>query len=189
MYSDSDHPEAGHNLRLAALVGLIVALSVLRLLPHPPNFTPILAVGLFGGAMFRRRWQAFGVPLLAMLASDFGIELLFGFGFHALLPVVYLCVAGGVGLGMLLPARLSAKAIFVSGLAVSVGFFIVTNFAVWATSAMYPLTAPGLLACYAAAIPFFSNTLLGTLVYSGLMFGSWTVLTRRYAALAIPAVE
>jgi hypothetical protein len=59
------------------------------LLPHPPNFTPVLAIGLFGGARLEDRREAFAVPLVAMLLRDVGLEVIRGRGFHVLMPIVY----------------------------------------------------------------------------------------------------
>ncbi|MCV6603914.1 MAG: hypothetical protein OIF34_01315, partial [Porticoccaceae bacterium] len=56
----------------------------------------------------------------------------------------------------------------------SVLFFVLTNFGVWLSGAMYPMTPSGLMACYVAAIPFFHNTLIATALYSALLFsGEW----------------
>ncbi len=53
--------------------------AVSRLQPHPPNFTPIGAIVLFGGAHFASRWEAFLVPLAAMVFSD---AIMAGTGWH-----------------------------------------------------------------------------------------------------------
>ncbi len=58
-------------------------------------------------------------------------------------------------------------------------FFIITNFAVWLTSGMYSLNAEGFLLCFTLAIPFFQNSLLGDLAYSGILFGAMYYLERR----------
>jgi len=63
-------------------------------------------------------------------------------------------------------------------------FFVVTNFGTWAVSGMYPMTLAGLAACYLAAIPFFQNTVVGDLFYSGVLFGGFALLER-----AIPAIR
>ena len=62
-------------------------------------------------------------------------------------------------------------------------FFIVTNFAVWMSGTMYPPTLDGLILCYTMAIPFFGNTLAGTLFYVSLLSlvsYSATNISRRY---------
>jgi hypothetical protein len=67
----------------------------------------------------------------------------------------------------------------------SVLFFLVTNFGVWLGSTMYPQSGAGLLAAYVAGIPFFQNTVLGTLFYSTLMFGSFATLRQRNPGLSL----
>lgn len=150
------------------MVHVLVLLSALcRLLPHPPNFTPVLAVALFGGAHLPRR-AAIAVPLLALLLSD----LLLGYPFTGMNLVVYACFLSGVWLGTRVgtePAwgrRLGAAA---SG---SVLFYLVTNFAVWLSpEGMYAHTLEGLLRCYVMALPFFRNSLAGDLLWTGALFG------------------
>jgi len=73
------------NARFATLVAMILAAAATRLFPHPPNFTPIGAMALFGGAHFASPLVALAVPLCAMLLSD----LLLGFGVHPVMPFVY----------------------------------------------------------------------------------------------------
>src|SRR2546429_9840040 len=73
------------NVRFVTLVGIVVAATAMRLMPHPPNVTPIAAIALFGGAHFTSKRAALAVPLLAMCLSD----LLLGFGVHRVMPFVY----------------------------------------------------------------------------------------------------
>lgn len=160
--------------RFWLMVGIVVAGAALRLLPHPPNFAPVGALALFGGAHFERKRFAFAVPLAAMLVSDAVLEALFGWGFHSAMPVVYGAFALIVCVGFLLRERRGA-AVAVSGgtLASAAIFYLTTNFAVWATSGMYPKTLAGLATCYIAAIPFFGATLAGDLFYCAVLFGSF----------------
>ncbi len=167
----------GNRLRMAVLVGAIVAAAALRLLPHPPNFSPIAAMALFGGAHFSRNPLAFAAPLAAMLLSDAVI------GFHAGVPFVYGGIALTVLLGWAIRTRLSPVSVGLAALASSVLFFALTNFGVWLTSGMYPQTLSGLAACFVAAIPFFQNTAAGDLFYSGLLFGGFALLERSVPAL------
>src|SRR5689334_15212272 len=67
---DSNSRAGFPNLRAATLVAMIVAAAATRIIPHPWNFTAVGAMCLFGGAYFRRRWQAFFVPLAALVLSD-----------------------------------------------------------------------------------------------------------------------
>ena len=168
---------AGMNSRLLVLISAILAAAVLRLVPHPPNLTPIGAMALFGGAMFGRRAVAFLAPLAALLLSDLII------GFHDGMVWVYGSVALIVMVGMGALARVSALRVLGAALASSALFFVITNFGVWATSGMYAKSVGGLAACYVAAIPFFQNTIAGDLFYSALLFGGFALLERAVPAL------
>src|SRR5712692_2590492 len=139
-------------LRGAVIVTLIVLSAVLRILPHPWNLTPVGAMALFSGAMFRNRWIAFLLPLASLFAGDVFV------GFHKLMLIVYASFAVSVAIGRWLgESRTVARiggAVFLGALQ----FFAVTNFAVWALGGFYPKTSQGLASCFAAAVPFFWNT-------------------------------
>lgn len=161
-------------------IGIIFALMASRLLPHPDNFTPIIAACLFGGAYFASARWAVAVPLLAMLLSDIALELISpAGGFHNLMWVVYACFAGFVGLGICLRKMESVAAPVLMAFAASTLFFILSNFAVWLTSGFYPLTLGGLLACYIAALPFYGNGLAGDLFWTASLFGLWRLASVR----------
>ena len=177
---------AENHKRLITLSGLILMVALSRLLPHPPNFSPVATLALFGGASLVTRKWAFIVPLIAMLLSDIGLEFLTGQGFHSLMPVVYMTFAITVGIGIWTAKRISVGTIIGGTLAASVLFFVVTNFAVWVSGGFYPKTPEGLLACYTAAIPFFGNTLMGNFVYVGLMFGGWAFMENKFPVLMRP---
>jgi len=160
--------------RFYVLVGMILAAAASRLIPHPPNFAPIGAMALFGGACFADRRVAFLVPLAAMFVSDLAIGALSGdlaLGLHRLIPAVYGSFALIVCLGLWLRKRRTFVPIAGAAIVGSVLFFVLTNFGVWALGTWYPKTWEGLVACYVAAIPFFHNTLLGDAVYSTALFG------------------
>jgi Family of unknown function (DUF6580) len=164
--------------RLTVLAGMLLAAAVSRLLPHPPNFTPVAALALFGGASFSDKRTAFLVPLTALFLSDLWL------GFYALTPLVYGCFAVSVCLGFWLRRGRGVARIAAAAVAGSVIFFIVTNLGVWAFDSLYPKTMAGITECYVAAIPFFRNTLAGDLVYSGLLFGGLALAEKRWPALA-----
>jgi hypothetical protein len=172
-----------NNARLLAILSAIVGAAALRLVPHPPNFTPIAAMALFSGAYLTRRWLSFAVPLAAMLLSDAVL------GFHSGMPFVYGSVALIVLIGWLGLKRVSSFGVVAAALISSVLFFAVTNFGTWAVSGMYPLTPAGLAACYVAAIPFFQNTVVGDLFYSGVLFGGFALLERTIPAVRRGAVR
>ena len=165
------------NTRLAVVVGMILAAAAARLLPHPPNFTPIAAIALFGGAQFGNRGLGFIVPLAAMFLGDLLI------GFHALMPFVYGSFALTVCLGMWLRQNQTIARTVLAALAGSILFFAITNFAVWAKLGSYPATGAGLMACYVAAIPYFQNTVLGDLFYTAVLFGGLSFAQDRFSGL------
>jgi hypothetical protein len=165
------------NLRFKVLAGMILVAALSRLLPHPPNFTPIAALALFGGAQFANPRAAFLVPLVAMLLSDLIL------GFTNLTPVIYGCFALTVCLGFWVRRRRDVGRIAVAALAGSLLFFVITNFAVWAASGLYPRTLAGLVECYIAALPFFRNTLAGDLFYSAILFGGLKLAERQLPRL------
>lgn len=166
-----------NRLRFSVLAGMILAAAASRLIPHPPNFTPIAAIALFGGAHFADKRAAFLVPLAGLLLSDFVL------GFHTLIPVVYGAFALSVCLGFWVRDRPSALRVGGTAVFSAVLFFVLTNFGVWALGTLYPRTIIGLVECYVAAIPFFANTLLSNLFYSALLFGGMAMAERRYMPL------
>ncbi|HET8749143.1 MAG TPA: DUF6580 family putative transport protein [Sphingomicrobium sp.] len=158
--------------RIFALLAAVFAAAALRLVPHPPNFSPIDAMALFSGAYLGRRWLAFVAPLGALLLSD---SLL---GFYQGMEFQYVSVALIVLLGWVALPKVSVLRLGGATVAGSVLFFAITNFGTWLTSGMYPHTLPGLGACFIAAIPFYQNTLAGDLVYAALLFGSFALAER-----------
>ncbi len=172
-------------LLLAALI-FIAALS--RLIPHPPNFSPIEAVALFGGAYFVKRGWALLVPLLAMFASDLVLGLVNGGIYwswfaNASYLLIYACIALSTLLGFGLRGKVSGGRVLGYSLAGSVLFFVVTNFGTWLGGSMYSHDLAGLTTAYIAGIPFFQWTVAGTLFYSALLFGGFELLRRRHPAL------
>lgn len=151
--------------------------AIARILPHLPNFTPIGAIALFGAARGNRR-SALLVPLAAMALSDLFI------GGHATLPYVYgsfilVALLGMVVFrnGVTVPRAIGAS------LASSMILFVVSNFGVWASGTLYAPTLDGLITCYAMALPYLRNTMLGDLFYVGVLFGGYA-FARRHADLS-----
>jgi len=168
---------ANHS-RLIALISAILVAAVLRLVPHPPNFTPIGAMALFSGAYLGRRAIAFAAPLGALLLSDLVL------GFYHGQATVYFSVALIAMIGMLALSRVSPLRVGTAAILSSVLFFAITNFGMWLFSGVYPHTLAGLEACYVAAIPFFQNTIAGDLFYATLLFGGFKV-----AELLVPGLR
>ncbi len=170
-----DHPTNRGNLVLRALAvcGVLLVLGVAgRLLPHVENFTPVAAIALFAGFLFRRRLLAAAIPLVIMLVSD---------AFLGATPLgvkvtVYVAFLFPLLFAPLLRKRLSPVRIGGSALIAAIFFYLATNFAVWLGAAFYPQTLGGLLACYGAALPFLAKKLIGDLLWSGAIFGSYAVI-------------
>ena len=164
-------------LRGAVIVILIGLAAVLRIVPHPWNMTPVGAMALFSGAMFRNRWIAFLLPLASLFAGDVFV------GFHKLMIVVYASFAVSVAIGRWLAENRSVARI---GGAVFLGalqFFVVTNFAMWAVGGFYPKTTAGLVNCFVAAVPFFWNTVAGDALYVGVLFGGFALAEKMVPAI------
>ena len=168
-------------LQFGIPIGMLLAAAMSRLLPHPPNFTPVIALALFGGAYFKPNGLAFAVPLAAMIISDialtFTIDTTF---FSPMRPVIYSCIAATTWMGFAVRRKISTGRLAAVSLAGSSLLFLASNLAVWIfQKGMYPDTPGGLLMCYVAALPFFKNTLLSTAFYTGLLFGVYEYVRRR----------
>jgi hypothetical protein len=166
-------------LRSILVAVMIVLAAVLRIVPHPWNFTPVGAMALFSGAMIRDRRVTFLFPLVALFAGDLFI------GLHRLIPIVYASFLISVFIGTQLADR---RGLLRIGAAVFLGalqFFLVTNFAVWQLSVTYPHTPSGLAVCYIAGLPFFGNALAGDALYATLFFGIFALAEHLVPALLL----
>lgn len=179
-------------LRFVIAVLMIFAAAALRVLPHPWNFTPVGAMAIFAGSLFRNRWVAFLLPLAALFAGDLFV------GLYKLMFIVYVSFALSVAIGRwLAPWRRQsclrastpsptltrvAGAVFLGALQ----FFLVTNFAMWALGDFYPKTSTGLATCFINAIPYFWNTLAGDALYSAILFGGFA-LAEKFLPQIAPA--
>lgn len=143
---------------------LILIVVVSRLVPHPPNFSPVLSIALFAGAMFPSKWKAFLIPVAGLVLSNFLL------GFYTVAWVVVGLMVAITAIGLLMKTNKSAPRWIGYSLGASVVFFIVSNFFVWAFSGYYPLTMEGLMTSYTLALPFFQNTVISTLFYSLVLF-------------------
>jgi hypothetical protein len=159
---------------------MILAAAASRLIPHPPNAASITAVALFGGAYLSDRRLAFVVPITALFLSDLAL------GLYSHMWVTYGSFALVVSIGFQLRKRRTPLAIAGAALASSTLFFVITNLGVWVFGPLYPRTMQGFLTCYAAAIPFFQNTLLGDGLYTAVLFGGFALAERWWPVLREP---
>ena len=136
----------------------IAVLVQIRLIPHPPNFTPILAAGIFSGFYFRHFFSGLFIIILSMFLGDLYL------GFHSTMFFTYISLAIAVILGFSI-RQLKFSRIMISGLVSSASFFLITNFGAWLTLDMYEKNFAGLMSSYTLAIPFFQNTLISTFLY------------------------
>jgi hypothetical protein len=156
----------------AYLLLLVALLS--RLVPHPDwlNFTAVGGALLYFGA--RRSWREMIAPLAAFMAADYFLTIYsyhYAFVWQNYIPTWGWYLAA-MALGqILLHSRTTFVRVAAGVVLGPTSFFAISNFAVWVTGGMYPRNAGGLLACYAAALPFYWNDLLSTAVVGGLAFG------------------
>ena len=142
---------------------------LVRLLPHPPNFTPITALALFGATTFKNKYLGVFLPLIVMVLSDIYL------GFYGITLWVY-----GSFLLISLLGRYWKKIKVTNVLVSSLIFFIITNFGVWLGG--YPKTLEGFLMCYTLALPFLINSILGDLFFSYLMKFSFQSVEKKVLA-------
>jgi len=175
------------------LAALIIVAALTRVLPHPPNFSPIAAIALFGGAYFAARAWAVLVPLAGLLISDLVLASVNG-GLYASwfggsgIWVIYGCIGLTTAMGFGLRGKVTGVRVLGYSLAGSALFFVVTNFAAWLGNPMYPKTAAGLVASYVAGIPFLQWSVLGTLFYAAVLFGGFALLRRQLPVLRAQTV-
>ena len=173
------------NRSLVISLFLMVLVSALyRILPNRPmGFAPQIAIGLFSGALFvkNKKW-AFALPLLSMLISDLLYQALYNAGvtniqgFYDGQWLNYLLFAGMTAFGFLINTKKIGN-VFIAALAAPTSYFLVSNFFVWASDRGFGLNRPktfaGLLLCYDDALPFYTNSLVATVVFAAVLFGSY----------------
>tara|TARA_Y100001970_G_C14161863_1_gene819028 strand:- start:939 stop:1460 length:522 start_codon:yes stop_codon:yes gene_type:complete len=160
------------NIRSLSIILVIFIAALSRLIPHPPNFTPIIAMGLFSGFYFNNsKALAILVPFMAMFVSDIFL------GFHVISFFVYLGLLLIVFIGFIIPnykGTTSFDNILFGSMGGSLTFFIISNFGVFLIG--YPKSLSGFVACYTAAIPFFQTSIMADLLFTTLIFLSYDVI-------------
>ena len=164
------------------LIAIILFAAFSRLIPHPPNFTPIIAMGLFASAYIKDKRIALLIPLLAMLLADTFL------GFYGIIYWVYGSLIIISCIGILLKNRTNLMNCTTAALGSSLIFFLITNFGVWFMGGFYEKSLMGFLTCYAMALPFFLNTLAGSIFYSVIMFGGYEGLKHYFPDTASDSI-
>jgi hypothetical protein len=177
------------NHQLLFVLLLIALATVTRLLPHPINFTPLLAVALFAGRHISGRLSGIGIVAASMLVIDLpyvASQVFPQADTTSLSKIILVNVfVYGTVIGLTFAAQKTKsyrgfRTTLFGSLAASMAFFLITNFASWL--AYYPTSWTGLAACYTSAIPFFKNTWISTLLYSGVLFGCLSLFNRLFAS-------
>jgi len=151
-----------------------------RLIPHPPNVSPMTSIALFGGSRLSPR-SAFAITMATMVLSDvllalawghraFGLWSLFSYSGFALIVLAGQRLRSAPGAGRTL-GYLAGSSVF---------YWIWTNFGIWATGdhGLYARTFEGLVSCYVAALPFLGNALVGDLAWGLALFVSFEAVRK-----------
>lgn len=169
------------------IAAVVILAAIARISESIPNFAAIGALALFSGAVIRDRRWALILPLGAVFLSDVFFEVTGnkGDGFYPGMIYNYIAYALAVLIGFGLRSGVSIVKVGGLSLAGSVVFFLVSNFGVWASGSLgYAYTFSGLMLSYEMALPFFRNTVLSDLIFSGVFFGAYYLVTRRQTATA-----
>ena len=185
------------NLQTGVLSIIILLAAFTRIMPHPPNFSPMAAIGLFGAAHFAKKWQAFFIPLIGIWVSDLVINnyvysssssnfVWFYSGFYwQYISYILIIFTGlfifnrGISLTKTAGGMISSSGIF----------FLVSNFGGWAGGTMYPKNFGGLITCYAAGVPFIHNTIISDVLFTTVLFGTYYLLQVEYSSLKIKPLK
>lgn len=189
------------NPRTTVLVTIIVVAAAFRLLQSSPvfsvlsNFTPVGAIALFGGCYFADRWKAFLVPLGALFISDVLLNRIYYFDHWTFFYPGAYWIYGSFALVVMLGhfiKKVSVLNVLLSGIGAALIHWIVSDFGVWAggntditTGQPFTPDFGGLLKCYTLALPYLRNMIIGNLVFSGILFGSFEWIKGRYPALHV----
>ena len=161
---------------------LLVAVFT-RVLPHAGwmNFTAVGGALLYFGA--RRSWREMFVPLAVLMATDYYLTVYayhYSFRWESYV-ITWAWYAAAMALGwILLSGRTTFARVTAGALLGPTSFFVVSNYAVWAGSGMYPHTPTGLETCFIAAVPFYRNDLISTAIVCALAFGVPVLLERTH---------
>ncbi len=174
------------------IVGMILVVAFSRLMIHIPNFSPIAAMGLFGAAYFSKKYLAFVIPFMGLFLSNlflnnviyaqyfdrfmlFGPSDLYVYGAFAIVILL--------GFGLL--KKVNLVNVIGASLVASIVFFLITNFSSFIALPVYPKNIGGLISAYVAGIPFFKYTILGDLVFVGVLFGGFALIRNTYFSKSI----
>lgn len=162
------------------MIYLIIALAIAaRFIPGAANFSPLYAGLLFAGVYLKKR-DSIWFPILLVAGSDMLVNaLLYHLSFQWMQSLNWLAFAAIVLVGWWLQKRVTVRNVLIASVAGPSVFFLISNFAVWLSGGLYPPTFGGLEACFAAAIPFYGNSLISGVLFSGILFGAYEYYLRK----------
>jgi hypothetical protein len=170
------------NLLLA--IAMLVVVFLGRVMPHPYNFTPIIAIALLSSYVFKNKFISLGLPLLAFWLSDLFINNVVYAGYYSnfiFLSTGMVWTYGSILLVALLGnsmlRKISSGRVALASISGSTIFYLISNFGVWIGSPIYAKSISGLVLCYYLALPFYGSSLAGDLIYSVLFFGAYHLAT------------
>lgn len=185
------------NLQTNLIIAIILLAAFSRLIPHPPNFSALIALGIFGGAHFSKKIHALIIPIFAIWISDLFInnyiyndifnEFTFfyqGFFFQyisfLIIPLFSIFIfKNGISLKNTIFGSVSSSLIF----------FFISNFGVWISGTIYSKTIPGLISCYITAIPFLQNSIAGNIFYTSILFGGYYFLQKEFSVFRVIPIK
>lgn len=161
------------------LIICIILLAISRIIPHVPNFTPVLAAALFAGATFENKKIGTISLLLSLFLSDILLQNIYGYGFHSLMIPIYLLILFINWIGIKLQNKISYKNIGLYSILGSTIFFIFSNLFVYFQGG-YGYNLNGFINCYIMAIPFYGYQLAGDMFYNFMIFNLYFFLFPNY---------
>ncbi|MAU63779.1 MAG: hypothetical protein CMC38_05480 [Flavobacteriaceae bacterium] len=177
------------NISYVVIISLILFASFTRIIPHIPNFTPIGAMALFGGAYLKNKYHAFIIPLASLWVSDLIINnFIFSFyskftWFYPGFLWQYTSFVLIIMVGYFFLKKLNFKNVIMTSIFSSLVFYLVTNFGVWISGSMYTIDLKGFITCYVMALPFLKGTILGFICYSTFLFGTLELSKHKFQIL------
>ena len=169
--------------KLLLIILFIAVIFFGRVLPHPYNFTPLIAVTLLSSFAISNRMLALVVPLMGFWLSDLFMNNVVYAGYYSNFTIFnsgMIWTYGAIILVGLMGSsfinKISSGKVVLASLSGSTIFYIISNFGVWALSPMYAKSAAGLIQCYSLALPFYGTSLIGDLLYSSLLFGAYQLV-------------
>ena len=192
------NPRTALLILFIVLTGLLRVMSAGNLLSPIANFTPIGAMALFGGTYFNSRWKSYLFPLLTLFLSDVVMmQLFYKTHSNGLLYSGWLWTYGAFAVMVLIGKyvkKVNFTNVVTAAVTAALAHWLITDFGVWLVGGLDITTGKalsrdwqGFVQCYVQAIPFLKNMLLGNIIYSGVLYGGFEALQKRYPLLRLQA--